>query len=229
MELLVAEGRFEEALADAERLESSFGHVVNPALGPWRSLTARALDRLGRRGDALTLAEEEVANARSWNAPWALGRALRELAALRSEERLDRLGEAVAVLEASPAQLELAKALAALGSALRQARRPTDAREPLRRAFELAQRCGATALAEHARTELYASGARPRRAALTGVESLTASELRAASLAAEGQTNRDIAQVLFVTPKTVELHLTNAYRKLGIRSRRELAAAMAPG
>jgi DNA-binding CsgD family transcriptional regulator len=77
------------------------------------------------------------------------------------------------------------------------------------------------------RSELYASGATPRTTALHGVESLTASERRIAELAAEGQTNRDIAQVLFVTPKTVEVHLTNAYRKLGIRSRRELPSALA--
>ena len=83
------------------------------------------------------------------------------------------------------------------------------------------------ALAEHARSELYATGARPRRAALDGVESLTDRELRVAKLAAEGQTNRDIAQLLYVTPKTVEVHLTNAYRKLNIGSRRELPAALA--
>jgi DNA-binding CsgD family transcriptional regulator len=77
------------------------------------------------------------------------------------------------------------------------------------------------------RSELYATGARPRTTALRGVESLTASERRVAALAAEGQTNRDIAQALFVTPKTVEVHLTNAYRKLGIRSRRELPATLA--
>ena len=83
------------------------------------------------------------------------------------------------------------------------------------------------ALAGHARSELYATGARPRHSALSGVESLTASERRVAVLAAAGQTNRDIAQALFVTPKTVEVHLSNTYRKLGIRSRRELAGALA--
>ena len=79
---------------------------------------------------------------------------------------------------------------------------------------------------ESVRSELYASGARPRTAALTGVGALTASERRVATLAAGGQTNREIAQALFVTPKTVEVHLSNAYRKLDIRSRRELPAAL---
>ena len=78
------------------------------------------------------------------------------------------------------------------------------------------------------RSELYATGARPRTTALDGVESLTERELRVAKLASEGQTNRDIAQALYVTPKTVEVHLTNAYRKLNIASRRELPAALTP-
>ena len=95
-------------------------------------------------------------------------------------------------------------------------------------ASERAVACGAGGLAEHVRTELYAAGARPRTDALAGVGALTASERRVADLAAAGETNRDIAQTLFVTPKTVEVHLSNAYRKLGIRSRRELATALAP-
>ncbi|HET8754933.1 MAG TPA: helix-turn-helix transcriptional regulator, partial [Solirubrobacteraceae bacterium] len=97
---------------------------------------------------------------------------------------------------------------------------------PLRLAVELAQACGATLLADAARTELVAAGAKPRRHALTGAESLTPSELRVAAMAAEGMTNRDIAQNLFVTPKTVEVHLSSAYRKLDIGSRTQLASAL---
>jgi DNA-binding NarL/FixJ family response regulator len=133
------------------------------------------------------------------------------------------------VLEHSTARLELAKALAALGEALRRALRPTDAREPLRRALELAEICGATALVERARAELYATGARPRMTALSGVGSLTTSERRVADLAAVGLSNRDIAQELYITPKTVEVHLSSVYRKLGIGSRRDLPAALAGG
>lgn len=94
--------------------------------------------------------------------------------------------------------------------------------------LELAAACGAEPLAERARTELNAAGGRARREALSGVESLTPSERRVAAMAAEGMTNREIAQALFVTPKTVEVHLSNAYRKLGIASRRQLAAVL-PG
>jgi DNA-binding NarL/FixJ family response regulator len=132
------------------------------------------------------------------------------------------------VLEGSTARLELAKALTALGSLLRLSRRPKEAREPLRRALELAEACGAAALESHVRSELAAAGVRPRTTALSGIESLTASERRVAALAAAGGTNRDIAQELFVTPKTVEVHLSNTYRKLGIGSRRELPASLAP-
>jgi DNA-binding NarL/FixJ family response regulator len=130
-------------------------------------------------------------------------------------------------LEQAPARLEQAKALAVLGGTLRHARKPMEAREPLRRALELADACGARRLVDSVRTEIYATGARPRTTALAGVLALTASERRVADLAAAGQTNRDIAQALYVTPKTVEVHLSNAYRKLGIASRRELARALA--
>jgi DNA-binding NarL/FixJ family response regulator len=145
---------------------------------------------------------------------------------VESDRGLDHLEGAVEVIAPSPAKLEQAKAQLALGIALRHARRPTDARAPLRRALELANVCGASTLAETARTELHAAGGRPRTTALTGLASLTSSEARIANLAAQGHTNRDIAQELFVTPKTVERHLGNVYRKLGLRSRRELGAQL---
>ena len=130
------------------------------------------------------------------------------------------------MLCASPAKLEHAKARTELGAALRRANRRAQAREQLRRAVELATICGAGSLAARAETELLATGARPRRIALSGVESLTPSERRVAEMASEGPTNREIAQALFVTPKTVEVHLSNTYRKLGISSRSQLAAAL---
>lgn len=226
LELLVAEGRHDDSIRVAELLRSQYGHVLLPAAGHWRSLGAEALDRLGRRDEARAHAEEELELARRWDAPGTVGRALRVLGTVERDDGLERLGESVDVLAGSPARLELARSLAALGSALRRYRRPSDAREPLRRALELAELCGSAGLGEHARSELYATGARPRTTALQGPEALTASERRVATLAAEGQTNREIAQALFVTPKTVEVHLTNAYRKLGIRSRRELGEAL---
>jgi DNA-binding CsgD family transcriptional regulator len=224
--VLLGEGRWEEAAACAERLGDRFARITNPAVNGWRSIRARALARLGRADEARALLEAELSAARTWGAPGALGRTLRHLAELEGEAGLARLEEAVARLDGSVARLEHAKALAALGTALRLAQRPTEAREPLRAALELAAACDAPALAEHVRTELYATGARPRTDAAAGPAALTASERRVADLAAAGQTNRDIAQALFVTPKTVEVHLSNAYRKLDIRSRRELPTAL---
>jgi DNA-binding NarL/FixJ family response regulator len=169
-------------------------------------------------------AEEEAALARAFGAPSVIGRSLRLLGTLRGDEGL--LREAVEVLEGSSARLELARALAALGGHLRRTREPTQAREPLRRALDMAAACGADGLVRDVRAELQAAGLRPRTTALGGVPSLTASERRVADLAAAGRTNREIAQELYVTPKTVEVHLSNAYRKLGIDSRRALPEAL---
>jgi DNA-binding CsgD family transcriptional regulator len=224
--LLGAEQRWEEVLAATEDFARRFGEYRDSPITPWRAIRADALDRLGRTGEAVALAEEELAVARNWGAPGTVGRALTQLGRLERDAGLPRLEEAVAVLERSLARLEHARALLALGTAVRHARRPADAREPLRRALELATSCSAPTVADAARSELYAAGARPRTEALAGVEALTASEKRVADLAATGDTNRDIAQALYVTPKTVEVHLSNTYRKLGIRSRRELATAL---
>jgi DNA-binding CsgD family transcriptional regulator len=227
LRLAAAAGEWRTVLELADEVESLFADVIaNPGWVPWRSLRAEALHALGRPEEARAQAQLEVEPARRWGAPRVLGRALRVLGVVSGAEGLPHLEEAVSVLEGSPARLEHAKALAALGTALRLDRRPSEAREPLREALELAAVCGAEPLVERVRAELYAAGARPRTGALSGVAALTPSELRVASLAAEGQTNRDIAQALFVTPKTVELHLSNAYRKLRIRSRRDLATAL---
>jgi DNA-binding CsgD family transcriptional regulator len=225
--LHLAEGNGEAALAAAEDLERHSLRTRNPRWVPWRSLKAQALAMLGRRDEAIALAEEEVELARGWGAPSGLGHSLRVLGERRGPEGIEELEEAAKLLEHSNQRIERARAFAALGAEVRRARRPTEARDPLRRALELAEQSGARELAEHVRSELYATGARPRTTALDGVESLTERELRVARLAADGQTNRDIAQTLYVTPKTVEVHLTNAYRKLSISSRRELPAALA--
>jgi DNA-binding CsgD family transcriptional regulator len=200
----------------------------NPAFIAWRSPAALALHRLGEQGEARRLAGEELELARAWGAPRALGAALRAAGLIEGGEHgLTLLEEAVQALDGSPAKLEQAKARAELGAALRRANRRSQAREQLRHAVELATTCGATELAARAERELLATGARPRRVALSGVDSLTPSERRVAELAAEGPTNREIAQALFVTQRTVEVHLTSIYRKLAISSRSQLAAALA--
>ena len=133
------------------------------------------------------------------------------------------LGELIDAFDRGDARLERARALADLGAMLRRRNRRTEARELLRVALDSAHRGGAGPLAAYAETELRATGARPRRIVLTGTDSLTASERRIAELASQGLTNREIAQTLFVTVRTVEEHLSHAYAKLGIRSRAQLA------
>jgi DNA-binding CsgD family transcriptional regulator len=219
-------GGLEEMLGAGRRFEALGGR--NPAWMAWRSSAALALSALGEDPRARELAREEVELARRWTAAGGLGRALRAHAAVgESERRLERLEEAVDVLRESTARLEYAKALTDLGAELRRSNRRADARDPLRRGLELAFICGATPLVERAKTELAATGARPRRLVLSGPDSLTPSERRVAAMAAEDLTNRDIAQALFVTSKTIEMHLSNAYLKLGIKSRLQLAAALA--
>jgi DNA-binding CsgD family transcriptional regulator len=122
--------------------------------------------------------------------------------------------------------LELVRALLDFGGALRRANRRTAARGPLREALELAHAGGAAVLAQAASDELAASGARRARLMLSGLQSLTPSERRVANVAARGLTTRQIAEALFVTPKTVEFHLRHIYQKLDISSRGELLALM---
>jgi DNA-binding CsgD family transcriptional regulator len=143
------------------------------------------------------------------------------------ERGLELLRESLSVLEASPARLEHARTLAEYGAALRRANRRAEAREPLRAALEWARPAGALAVARRAHEELEATGEKVRPLLEGGIDSLTPSERRVAALAAEGHTNREIAQSLFLSIKTVEGHLSNAYRKLDVSSRRELSAVLA--
>ncbi len=227
-----ARGDHQEALEYAlelGRAAAAFGHT-NPAASypAWRSLAALEHHALGATQAALGLAQEEVELARAWAAPRTLGRALRILGLIRGgDEGITLIREAVSVLEPSSARLEHAYGLADLGAALRRANHRAEAREQLRLALELAQRSGAVLLAEQAHEELIATGARPRRIVQSGAASLTPSERRIAAMAAEGLSNRDIAQALFVTLRTVEMHLSNAFRKLGVSSRTQVAAALA--
>jgi DNA-binding CsgD family transcriptional regulator len=139
---------------------------------------------------------------------------------------IELLRESVRVLERSGARLEHARALADLGAALRRAGLRPESREILRVALDLAHRCRALALTERTHAELIAAGGRPRRLVLTGLDSLTPSERRVTRLAAAGLSNREIAQHLFITTRSVEGHLTHAYEKLAITSRDQLRAAL---
>ena len=200
----------------------------NPAIHPWRSGAALAALRLGERDEALRFAAAELADARAWGAPRPIGLALRSLGMIEGGDAgIEVLQEAVAELERSPSPVEQARAMVDLGAALRRSGRRRDARKPLRRGLDLAVRCAAHALTNRARDELRAAGARPRRLELTGVDALTPMERRTVGLVARGLSNREAAQHLFLTVRTVEMHLTHAYRKLGVSSRRELGRVLA--
>jgi DNA-binding CsgD family transcriptional regulator len=199
----------------------------SPAVLPWRAEGALAAHALGQEREARELAAEELRLARAVGAPRALGNALRAAGVVTGGEHgIALLEQAVATLERSPARLEWARALVDLGATRRRGGDEAGARETLREGLDAAHRCGADGLAGLARSELIAAGARPRRPAMRGAEALTPSELRVSELAEQGLTNREIAQALFVSTKTVEFHLHNAYAKLRIRSRRELADAL---
>lgn len=212
--------------AVGELLESTDFH--SPAWFPWRSQAALALHVLGRGAEARELARVEVQLGRRWAAPRTLGVSLRALGLVETETAGEPiLREAVDVLGSSHAKLEHARALVDLGAMLRRANRRRDAQVLLRRGLDMAYRAGGAGVVRQAQEELSALGARPRKLVLTGLEALTGSEHRVARMAADGMTNKEIAQALFVTVKAVEVHLTNAYRKLEIRSRAQLSEALA--
>ncbi len=196
---------------------------------PWRSALALALAGGDRHEEALELARTELRLAERCDVDRARGVALRALGLLEGGHAgLVRHEAAIAALERSPARLELGWAHYELGAALRRANRRRDARAPLDRALDAALVCGSERLAERAREDLKALGARSRRIPLTGAASLTPSERRVCRLGAQGLTNREIARALFLSVKTVEMHLGHAYRKLDISTRAELSQALAP-
>jgi DNA-binding CsgD family transcriptional regulator len=185
------------------------------------------LQQLGRRDEALRLAREELEFSRRWGLARTIGVSLRALGLVeggRSGELL--LAEAVELLADSPARLEHARAVVDFGAALRRTNRRSEARGLLREGIELAHRCGAKTLVGRANDELAATGAHRRTMLLRGVDELTASERRVAQMAADDLSNKEIAQALFVTVKTVEQHLGRVYRKLEIKSRKQLPGAL---
>lgn len=229
MRLRAARGEHRRALDDWEeavrRAQRLIG--ISPAWIEDLVVAAHAHHMLGDEDAAQALAAQAMTLARRWGTPGAIGQALHGTARLGGDDDVvQMLRDAVEQLQRSPAPLELAHALITLGGLLRRRGHRVDSREPLREGYELARTCAAAGLAEAARAELRASGIRVRREPLTGADALTASERRIAEMAAEGATNAEIAQALFLTVKTVEMHLTSAYRKLDIHTRRNLASVL---
>jgi DNA-binding CsgD family transcriptional regulator len=199
-----------EAVASATPDSATLLSVPDPGPAPWQAWLdqPKRVERFGTPAARAASLQAAAANS--------IGNA-----------RIDLLERAIDALRHSPRRPALAEALAELGRALRHAGRRAAARVALREALDLSQRLGLTEVAAQARDELRIAGARPRRDLLSGPDSLTAAELRVAEVAARGLSNRDIAASLFLSPKTVEMHLGRVYRKLGIGSRGELAAGLA--
>jgi DNA-binding CsgD family transcriptional regulator len=227
--LRAARGDMAGALADQLASRGRRGDGPDPDFDGWLRV-ARLLQATGDAPGAAREAEAALAWARAWGTPGAIGQAL-TVAALTGPKdgALARLEESVAELERSPLRRELARSLVELGAALRRRGERVAARAPLRRALDIATAGGLSAIAERARVELGATGAKVRRPAATGLQSLTPSERRIVDLAAAGASNPEIAQALFVTVKTVEMHLGNAYRKLDVHSRHDLGPLVAAG
>ena len=206
-------------------LEGMLG-LRNPTVLPWRSSAALAAARLGRDDLARRHAFAELAAAESVGVARSLGNALAVAGWVSGD--LEMMERGVRVLETSPSRLWLARALLTLGIGYRRARRLRDARAPLGRALDMSEQMGATHVAQRALLELRATGARPRRRARSGLQSLTPRQREVATLAARGLTTRQISAELFLTAKTVETHLTHVFRKLRISSRAELAPLLKP-
>jgi DNA-binding CsgD family transcriptional regulator len=234
---LLMRGRLRAAAGDDVRARTDLEEALR-LMTLSRGLTPFATDacvalvpvlrNLGDDDAARAAVEQAMQAATTSQSRRRLGGALRVAGLIEGGKRgLELLRQAVDTLADSPAALWRAQAFVDLGTALRHDGQAVTARPLLRDGMELAHRCGATPLADRAEEELRAAGGRPRRRAGVGADALTASERRVAELAAVGASNKEIAQSLFVTLRTVELHLSNAYSKLEIRSRHELAAALA--
>ncbi|MFJ9783383.1 AAA family ATPase [Amycolatopsis sp. NPDC101161] len=216
---------FEDLLSCGRRLAH---HGMRfPGFVPWRAHAARAALALGQADDAARLAEEDINASARWGAARPLGTALTTMGLVREDDEAERaLTKAITTLRSSPARLQLATALTELGTLQARHGQSEKAIETLRQAVELSEHCGARPLARRAAEEL-----RSARRALTPAKDnehgLTRQENRIAVMAAQGLTNREIATALHLTRRTVELHLSGAYRKLGIAGRAELGGALA--
>jgi DNA-binding CsgD family transcriptional regulator len=227
-ELLMVAGRLEEAIELAEDAGRRFDWIRNPAVNPWAGLKSICLWQLGRRDEALQLTLDTLEIARGWGAASALAPGLRVAGTMKGDDGLPELRESVAVVETSPNRHQHARSLVALGQALLRRGEVDEARSLLEQAVEMGEASGSRPVVATARAELARSGVRPTLGTPVGAAALTPTERRIAELAAQGGTDREIAEALYATPHDVGRHLAAAFRKLGLSSRDELGAVLAP-
>jgi DNA-binding CsgD family transcriptional regulator len=218
-------GRYEKALIDARRASEQAPELWTSA---W--VLAEVVEAATRTGETGVAGEalESLAEATSVGEnDWGLGVLARSLALLSEGEAAEAsYREAIERLSRIQLRPELARAHLLYGEWLRRSRRRSDAREQLRTAHDQFTLIGMEAFAERARVELQATGERARRRTADALDQLTPQEVQIARLVADGHTNREIASKLFISPSTVEYHLGKAFRKLGVKSRTELAARL---
>jgi RNA polymerase sigma factor (sigma-70 family) len=189
-----------------------------------------AASRTGRPERAAQAVESLSESTRGSDTPWAHGVEARSRALEADGGTAESLyRDAIEWLEPTPIRVDLARTHLLYGEWLRREGRRVDARAELRTAHELFSDFGMEGFAERARVELEATGEHVRTRAPRAVDQLTAQEAQVVRLAAEGYTNRQIAEHLFISPKTVEYHLKKAYRKLDVTSRTQLARRLAQG
>lgn len=218
-----AEGDLERGLADylaCGKILTAL-NVANPAIVPWRSRAALIAAGLGRCDLAAALADDELAAARRWGAPGAVGRALHAVAMARRDSRSVALLErSLELLELAEARSEMMSALCDLGQLHAVEGDAERSRGAVAAAAELATAAGSGPVLQQVGAVLGTLDNQHRE---TG---LTRQERKIAGLALRGLSNKDIAEELFLTVRTVEFHLSNVYRKLGIPGRRQLAGVM---
>ncbi|WP_167538494.1 AAA family ATPase [Streptomyces albofaciens] len=222
----MAAGELDDALEDLRecgRRSAALG-LLSVEFGGWRRLAAEVAHQLGRHQEARRLAEEELETVRDKATDRTQGAALRTAAlVIGGEAGLGPAREAVRILTGTPDVLELARAQLTLGTLLRGTGDRVAAQGPLAQAHALASRCGAAPVEAQAREQLHALGRHQDDRSVTGLLSLTKRERQVLSDAVRGRSNGAIADALFITRRTVEIHLTHAYRKLGIQGRKEFA------
>jgi len=215
-------GRYEDALAAAQQAAEDSHEQRFRNWGLVELIEAAT--RSGKAERAADTLERLSETTRADGSDWALGIEARSRALLSDREAAENFyREAIDRLGRTRLRVDLARARLLYGEWLRRERRRLDAREQLRRAHELFTKFGMEAFAERARVELEATGERARKRTVETRDDLTPQEAQISRLAAEGATNREIAAQLFISASTVDYHLRKAFRKLGVKSRTQLA------
>jgi DNA-binding CsgD family transcriptional regulator len=220
-------GRPAEALVHLERTAQGFREsgIREPNLIQWQPDYIESLARVGRTEEATRALETLEDDAGRTGRAWARATAARCRGFISQDA--EHFRRALNLHDASPSPFEVARTQLCYGEILRRQRQRIDARPILREALTTFERLGAEPWAARAQNELAATGEKARKRDVSGIRQLTPQELQIALVVAQGATNREAAAQLFLSPKTVEAHLSSAYRKLGARSRTDLARIFA--